>query len=584
MKLLSKYTSSIKIRLIFISSLILIIPMLFIGSFSFFKSSHSLDELGKSNLENSVEHTIQLISALHEHVENGLITKQEAQSTVILSILGEKQPDGTRPINDTFDLGEHGYMYIADSKGNLIAHPTIEGANTWDRQDINGNYYAREYIKKGLEGGGFTYYPYPLPSDENRIEEKVSYSKAFPEWDWIVVASTYMVDFNKPANEILTTNIIIFIISLILGGVVIWIFANRIAKPIHLVTERMDQLANRNLSLEPLQIKSKDETGKLAHSMNKMQTELKNMLYNISETSTVVATASEELSQSTNEIKTGAEQVVATMQELASGADSQANDASNLATAMNDLTSQIQEANGESEIVNEHSQNVIELTNEGSQLMCQSVQQMDKINQIVQDVVNKMDKLEKQSEKISSLVTVINDIAEQTNLLSLNASIEAARAGEHGKGFAVVANEVGKLSEQVSKSVVEITDIVRGILEESKTVSDSLKNGFKEVELGKEQIETTGQTFTRINEAINEVDERIATITNNLTEITSNTEKMNTSIENIAAVSEESAAGVEESTASAQQTSSSMEEIAKSSEELAETAEKLNDLVQRFKL
>lgn len=584
MKILSKYSSSIKTRLIVISSLILIIPMFLIGSISYLKSNESLDELGKKNLENSVEHTIQLITAVHEQVENGFISKPEAQDIIIRSILGEKQPDGSRPINDNFDLGEHGYIFIADSKGNLIAHPTIEGANTWDRKDINGNYYAREYIKKGLEGGGFTYYPYPLPNDENRIEEKVSYSKAFPEWDWIIVANTYMLDFNKPANEILMTNTVIIVISLIIGAIVIWLFANRIANPVNLVTKRMDQLTNRDLSLDPLRINRKDETGKLANSMNEMQSQLKNMLHEISETSEVVASTSEELSHSTNEIKNGTEQVVATMQQLATGADSQANDTTNLVSAMNQLTSQIQEANGESEIVNQHSQKVIELTSEGSQLMNQSVKQMEKINQIVQDVVEKMNKLEVQSEQITSLVTVINDIAEQTNLLSLNASIEAARAGEHGKGFAVVANEVGKLSEQVSQSVVEITKIVNGILDESKTVSDSLRNGFNEVEQGKIQIENTGRTFTQINEAINEVDERITRITKNLSEIASNTETMNISIENIAGVSQEAAAGVEQTTAAAQQTSSSMEEITESAEQLAATAEQLNNLVHRFKL
>ncbi|RUL51801.1 methyl-accepting chemotaxis protein [Lysinibacillus antri] len=567
-----------------ISLVLLIVPMLILGVFSYQKSEKGLNELGKTNLQNSVSMTIEMINTLNKEVEKGNISLEDAQEQVKIMILGEKDSEGIRPINSNVDLGENGYIFIVDQKGVAVAHPNKEGNNLWDLTDTNDKKLIQEMIAIGGQGGDFVYYDYPLINNEDQIEEKVSFSQTDSNWGWTVNATTYMMDFHAPANEILTANLYVLIISLVVGFIVIWYFANKISRPIKSVTEHMDYLANADLSQELLQIKSKDETGQLANAMNDLQTKLKAIIEGISTDSQVITSHSEELTQMAGEVKQGSEQVAVTMEELASGTEKQADHASSLSSMMTSFTNKVLEVNEYGEEIQQSTNEVLMMTNSGSELMESSTNQMVTIDQIVRESVHKVNSLNTQAQEISKLVVVIKDIADQTNLLSLNAAIEAARAGEHGKGFAVVAEEVRKLAEQVGSSVTDITNIVANIQNEFNEVTSSLQIGYKEVEEGTNQIQLTQKTFVNISASVNGMVDNIHSIVSNLSTIASSSQEMNGFIQEIAAISEQSAAGVEQTTAASQQTNSSMEEIAGSADQLAKLAENLNGIVGRFKL
>ncbi|MBP2240984.1 methyl-accepting chemotaxis protein [Cytobacillus eiseniae] len=280
----------------------------------------------------------------------------------------------------------------------------------------------------------------------------------------------------------LIVDIVITLIVIALGITVSHVTATIISKPIMSVAKRMKMLASGDLSQPLLDIKTNDEIGQLVDATNEMNKNTKGLLTKINQVSETVSRQSEELTQTANEVKTGAEQVSITMDELAHGSESQANSVSILASNMGEFSIKIEETNDNGEQVQVYSKDVLQMTTEGTQLMESSMNQMDKINQIVFEAAGKMDGLDQQSQEISKLVLVIKDIAAQTNLLALNAAIEAARAGEHGKGFAVVADEVRTLAEQVSISVSDITGIVSKIQSESGIVAESLKNGYEEVE------------------------------------------------------------------------------------------------------
>lgn len=374
-------------------------------------------------------------------------------------------------------------------------------------------------------------------------------------------------------------------VAITLLGIVIAIFtARQISKPIKVVATRMEQMANGDLSREPLDVKRRDEVGTLMLAANEMNTKLKSTIQSIYNVSETVASSSEELAQSSNEVKTGAEQVVYTMQELAAGTETQASTASDLAETMRTFTRRIQETTQEGVELKNHSTEVQGLTDSGKALMASSTEQMTTINDIVLDSVHKVEGLNEQSDEISKLVSVIDDISNQTNLLALNAAIEAARAGEHGKGFAVVADEVRKLAEQVQFSVVDISAIVNRIQQDTGNVTRSLQEGYQEVKKGTSQITETSETFNHISTAVEGMIASIDAISENLNGVLASTEQIGTSIDEIASISEESAAGVEQTTATTEETVSTMEEVVKSADQLAIMAEQLNTEMQQFKL
>lgn len=384
-------------------------------------------------------------------------------------------------------------------------------------------------------------------------------------------------------SELITYIVVLLVITVAL--ILFGIFTSRsITEPIKKILKHIQEIANGNLTNNELNFNHKTEIGQLAIALNEMQRSLKEMIESVTYVTENLSNQSIELTQSANEVKEGSEQIATTMQELSFGAESQATSSTNLLEMMETFVGKIQEANISGENVSGTSNDVLSMTKEGSLLMSQSVNQMGTIDSIVKDAVNKVQGLDQQSKEISKLVLVIQEIAEQTNLLSLNAAIEAARAGEHGKGFAVVADEVRKLAEQVKASIVDITNIVNKIQNESSHVVQSLQVGYKEVDEGSRQIELTGKTFETISESVLEMVTNIKHISTNLKEIVDNSREMNNSIEEIASVSEEAAAGIEQTAASSQQSTSSMEEVSNRAGELSQISDQLSEQIRRFQI
>ena len=138
-----------------------------------------------------------------------------------------------------------------------------------------------------------------------------------------------------------------------------------------------------------------------------------------------------------------------------------------------------------------------------------SANEATNLAQYIQDISNFCYELNESLETISNFIDIYKDtnesitaIAGKTNLLSLNASIEAARAGEQGRGFAVVAEEIRNLSASTTDLVVVSNKKAEDIIPKINTSVGSVKS-----------------LITNINE----MTEKIATIAANTQQISSQT-------------------------------------------------------------
>lgn len=527
-----------------------------------------------------------LLEYAYEQFQSGKLTEKEAQS------LGQNLVKQLR-------YGESGYFWIDHVDGTLIAHPQQpenEGNNRMDIQDPNGTYLIRNIIDAATNGtnDGFSEYMWEKPGVEGLVMKR-AYSQLFEPWNYIVSTGNYIDDIDakiKAKEEELTSALIkqiiiqiIILLVLIIGySAIAYFFSGKIGRNIREIGSHVQEVANHNLTVEPLELKSKDEIGQLGQNVNVMVEHMRSIISKITTSADSVFNHSNQLSKTSNEVRQSSEHISATMQNLADGSETQANHITELTKTMTDFTETMYETNQRGEDIRAATQKIVELTNEGDQHMQASIEQMKNIDYVVSQSLEKVESLDKQTREISLLVSVIKEIADQTNLLALNAAIEAARAGEQGKGFAVVAEEVRQLAEQVSKSVTNITTIVSSIQNESSVVMDYLREGYSEVAQGSSQILKTGEAFSQINNSIGQMLDSLGIISTSLQEMTKKSELIHHSIEDVAAVTEETTAAIEQTADSIQLTNNKMVDIAENANELKQISEELNEIVHKFKI
>lgn len=289
------------------------------------------------------------------------------------------------------------------------------------------------------------------------------------------------------------------------------------------ITSRVENLvaastkvASGDLTAEPIQDNSGDELETLANSVNTMQSSLKTLLSSISSVGNEVNVVTTDLDESSQQVLKGAQQ--------------QADKASMIATASEELSATIAEVALQSTTTADMASEAGRSARHGGEVITEVVNSTQQVSTQMNEMSDQMQQLGRRGDEIGSVIKVINDIAEQTNLLALNAAIEAARAGEFGRGFAVVADEVRALAERTSKATQEVGDLIGAIQSGTSQAVSQTERSASLVAEGVSLSAGAGSALNDIVESAENVQSMIQTIATATEEQTAVTQDIATDI------------------------------------------------------
>ncbi|MBO5524650.1 MAG: methyl-accepting chemotaxis protein [Roseburia sp.] len=415
------------------------------------------------------------------------------------------------------------------------------------------------------------------------LEGNMTVFKEITGTNWLLVSyiptDIVLADLAKLRSIML----IISIIAILVLCVIVERVTHMVIRPVKKLTETITAMTSGDFTVS-VHTKGNDEIAVMSRSVEKFIDSMRAMISSMGDISGRLKGQAISCDDVSNNMNDAANIQAQSMGELNITVDQLSVSVNEIAENATMLAGYAADTKADSDAVEHKMRETVEVSEKGRKDMERVGEALESIRLSVQNLETAVNKVGTASGEIVQIVQFIGNIADETNMLSLNASIEAARAGEAGKGFAVVATEIGKLAQNSTESVENITRLIQQI---NVLVEDAVRQAADSAgEIGNsaELIHTAVDTFDVIFQNVQDTSRLIEGVVDKINQV----DQVAT---NVAAISEEQAASSDEILATSESMlqqakgiTENSEQVAKEAKNLAVSSENLAGQVQQFQI
>lgn len=525
-------------------------------------------ESSKKQITDSVKHTmVDVVNTTSKIMENEI------------SNSGVDDLDYDGYANNLSDVKLEGmdsaYMYVVQNDGTMLYHPTKEKVG----QPVE-NAVIKGVVQQLQDGKkpGTTVVEY----DFNGTTKYSAYTILNNENILVLTAD----ESEALAGITTVTGVAVGIIAIVvlIAIIISFIMGRRLMRPLVKVSTIIEDVANGNIEADFSVVKeSNDEIGLIIEKMKELTQSLGSIVGKIRNSSDTMSSNSYELNDTSS-------QTLAANNEISKAVEDVAEGSTGMAASISKINENLLEMSNETKDINasvDEIKNQTVAVQDSSKIMNDKIKSMQdsshKMDEGISAISKRIETVNTTVDKVSNIVSVIEEISSETNLLSLNASIEAARAGDAGKGFAVVAQEIRVLSDNTNTELENIKQIISSLVEECRYCVQASGTIVEDNAKQKEEIKAVLDEFGSLDEQIQKTAEKADEIEELVTAMIELNDDITKSSNSLTDVSAANAAATEEMNANIEELNAMMHGVSEMAEHMNNESDGLKETLSFFR-